>query len=408
VRAELHEAARVLRVGAAALRSPRSERVTEARRLGTTLSAAAPGAAEAFEVDVSAREFTTDVIKVLQVRHGRGRSEVTWRLRWERIRSAVQPGTLPFRLGLRIVVASVVAIGIGYWTGLVHASWAVNSSLSIFRPDGGATLSRIVLRALAATLGGFTVVAAAVAFDASTGALAAVAAVFILLTYCLGPVNYGVFGFFMTVAVLSILAVTGENPEIMAIARWQDTLLGCLVSLAVAFAMPIWQVQNLPANVSSSCGTVARWFSALAEAARQQPGARDMVGVRKKGVAVRDSISDVITTLRAAQVEPSRGVQVAALTSTFEDLRRCARQAVVAEQLLRQAAPLSAVAADRAEATARTLDRIARSVVGDMSSVEEPLPPKMAASPDGQLAAVMAHAAELAQEALQAQPRNAR
>lgn len=278
------------------------------------------------------------------------------------LRNGLQIGSVPSRFGVRIASAAAVSGLIGASVGLVHGSWAVNAGLSVLRPDGGATLPRLVRRAVGTTIGALVVFVVATLIGESRVALAVAAIAFAAVMYWLGPTNYGLYGLFVTASVLSLVALTSPDPQAMALARWEDTLVGCIVALVVAFAIPVWTVTRLPTDVARCATTTAHRFRVLAAAAARAPDERDGDELRGAGIATRDAISDVLATLHISTTEPAGRVPVDALRATFEDLRACARTGLVAEHLLTHGIAPSAPAADLAGETAALLDRLSRTL----------------------------------------------
>ena len=276
--------------------------------------------------------FTTAIAGIVAVRHWRrqptrhaGRGDLAQRIRI---------GAVPLRFGVRLSLASLISAGVGAAAGLVHGSWTINAGLSVLRPDGGATLPRLLLRSGATTIAALVVVLEAIVVGHHPPALAVGALLFACLMYWWGPSNYGFYAGFVTASVLSLFALTASNPRGLAFARWEDTLVGCAVALAVAFVVPVWKVTQLPANVARCCAATASRFRTLATSAGQSPVERDAVALRSSGATTRDAISDVVAILQVAAAEPAAGVPVATLSAVFDDVRNCVRAGVVAEHLL--------------------------------------------------------------------------
>ncbi len=180
--------------------------------------------------------------------------------------------------------------------------------------------------------------------------------------FSLGPTNYGIYGLTVTMSVLTLAAITSPHPQQLAVARLVDTLVGCLISLAIGFALPAWKVTQLPRDVAAYCATLARRFGVLARAISQPPGERDPVPLRATGIETRDAVSHVLTTLAASSLEPAGQIPVARLRAAFDEVRVCGRLAIVAESLLNQRQPASATAAALARETATTLELVSDAV----------------------------------------------
>ncbi len=278
------------------------------------------------------------------------------------VKAALQPGGVPFRFGVRIALAALVAGLIGSVGDLTHASWSVNASLSVLRPDAGGLLTRFILRASATALAAGGVVLEVVLVQGNRPGLAVSAVIFGYLMFSLGPANYGIYGLTVTLSVLTLAAITTSHAQHLAVARLVDTAVGCVVALAAGFAIPVWKVTRLPEDVAAYCTTLSRRFTGLAAAALQSPGERDPVALRATGIETRDAVTGVLATLASASLEPAGQVPVARLHATFDELRECARIAVVAEGLLNGRQPVSPLAAGLAQDTATTLELLADAI----------------------------------------------
>lgn len=294
------------------------------------------------------------------------------------ITAALVPGSLSFRLGARIALSSLVAMLAAAGLGITHASWASNAVLSMLRPDGGATLPRIAMRAVAVSCAALTVVGVALAGDGRRVWLLAAMALAIYAGYWLGPVNYGVFGFTITVAVLMILAATGSDPLEIAQARWLDTLVGCAVALVAAFAMPVWRIEALPSTLAGASSALSDWLVTIARAAADPAGHRDIEALLRAGARVRDRVSDSLAVTALARLEPPGRMPIARLRLVLLNLRASAQSALAAEHLLVHGSEPSPAAADialRAGAVAADLaNALGRVGPGGMSRRPEAEP----------------------------------
>lgn len=302
------------------------------------------------------------------------------------VAAALVPGGLPFRLGARIAGAALLAMLSATWLGIAHASWASNSVLSMLRPDGGATLPRIALRALAVSGAALTVVGVALAGDGRRSWLLVAMALAIYAGYWLGPVNYGVFGFAITVAVLMVLAATGADPLEIALARWLDTLVGCAVALLAAFLVPVWGIQAMPATVAGAAGALADWLASIGRAAGQPPEMRNPDAVRRAGAQLRDRVSDCVAVFALARLEPAGAIPVAQLRLVLANLRASGQAALAAEHLLALGAVAPAPAAAIAVQAAEVAAEVASAVQGaatDPPAAGSGAELRVAPSPDG-------------------------
>lgn len=276
-----------------------------------------------------------------------------------RVRAAVSPGSLSFRLGGRIAVGALAAMGAAAAIGLTHASWASNAVLSIFRPDGGATLPRIALRGFAVSAAAVVVVLTAYATHDNRAWLLAIMGVSMLLGYSLGPANYGIFGFFINIAVLMVLAATGADPTEIAVARWADTMVGCSVAVLIAFLIPVWKVSSLPTIVASTCSAIGDYLAEIGHSLSEPAATRDLAATRASGVRVRDLGSDASATLNVARFEPAGVVPVPMLRAVLTEIRTAGRISLATENLLVHGTPPDPAAAELAAQTSATLARFA-------------------------------------------------
>ena len=230
--------------------------------------------------------------------------------------------------------------------------------------------------------------------------LAVGALAFALLMYWLGPANYGFYTGFVTASVLSLLALTSSDPRAMAFARWEDTLAGCAVALAVAFVVPVWKVTQLPANVARCCLATASRFRTLAGSADQSAADRDVVALRNSGATTCEAISDVVAILQVAAAEPAAGVPVAMLSAVFDDVRNCVRAGVVAEHLLLEGESPGSAAVRVAGETAAVLSRLATSLEAGVPPTADPIvAPSTGEGGSGPLDGALRQALEYAERA---------
>jgi uncharacterized membrane protein YccC len=288
-----------------------------------------------------------------------------------RFKEALHPSGMPARFGLRLAGAALSAGLVGAQVGLTRAAWSVNACLSVLRPGGGPTTVRVVLRAAGNVLASVIVIVEAALLGGSRPAMVAAAVVFACLMYSLGPANYGIYGAMVTASVLSIVILTGANPQTVAVERAVDTMFGCGVALVAAFAVPTWSATRLPVDIADCSAAIGRHFGDVSDALRVGRSGRDLGAIRASGRQARDAISGVLTTLQAVSVEPERRVPVEALRAVFEDLRSCAQAGVVVDHDLEEGAPPSSTGAAQAEAIATMLNRLA-ATIGDHPAESSP------------------------------------
>jgi uncharacterized membrane protein YccC len=285
-----------------------------------------------------------------------------FQVRLAQARVALKPGSLPFRFGVRIAIASSASMALAVTLGLVRASWAGNAALSIFRPDTGGTLARIILRAAGASLAAALVVVLALMSTQNREWMLVCMALAVFLAYSLGPTNYGLFGFAMSLSILMILSAMGSDPLVMAIGRWLDTLIGCAVCVVVAFLLPIWRIEALPSTLAATCRGLASWLEGVAGQLREPPDRRWLPPVRHLGERTRDQITDTAATFRLARVEPAGSVPVGRLSLVFANVVDAARTTLAVEDLLRSETPADHSAAALADHAARTFDDSAAAI----------------------------------------------
>ncbi len=254
-----------------------------------------------------------------------------------RLWNSFSPKGDPLRSGLRVVLAVLIAEFVARELGLVHASWIAVTAMSVLRPGPGATLPRIVHRAIGTTVGVSVIIAFIYLVGSSIPILIAAIGVLVVLCYAIGKVNYFFYVTTAAPALVLMVSISGLDPLVLAEERWVDVLVGCVVATILAFAFPIWRVKQLPADVAAYATAIANYLGAIGNsiADRKMPTHEELDDIRSAARRSRVARQAVNARLGAAFVEPPhRNINVTKLSTIVARLQHTAEAAVATEVLL--------------------------------------------------------------------------
>ncbi|MDR3607708.1 MAG: FUSC family protein [Oligoflexia bacterium] len=188
-------------------------------------------------------------------------------------REAIRPWRLPFQGSLATLRANLtlnsaacrhgirmaVAIGLGeiitYAFNLYRSYWIPMTIVLLLKPEYMSTLSRGLLRVLGTLAGLVFATALFRYFPNQTGIEIAFVAGFMFLLRWIGAAHYGVFTFMLSGLVVSLLALSGLDPNDVIYARGLNTCIGGAIALITYWAWPTWsrtQVQETMAQMLDS------------------------------------------------------------------------------------------------------------------------------------------------------------
>jgi uncharacterized membrane protein YccC len=154
-------------------------------------------------------------------------------LGWLRpLREALTSRSLPARHGLRMGIASALAVWLSFALDITRGYWATITTLIVLQPYTGATTRKTLQRVGGSVLGG--IIAAGLAVVARTKlAIAGVMVPFTVAAVAVLPLNYGVFVLLLT-PVFVLLAEPHPGDWGIAGLRVVNTILGGMIALASA------------------------------------------------------------------------------------------------------------------------------------------------------------------------------
>jgi hypothetical protein len=123
------------------------------------------------------------------------------------------------------------------------------------------------------------------------------------------------------------------DPTFLAVSRWVDVLLGCVIGIAVAWVMPLRRTTSLAQDAAAYCGAVSQWFCAMAEACEVEAADRGellpvLADRRRAARATRIAFDSALST--ALLELPAPGRESAGGVATVVRAVRAAAEAGVA------------------------------------------------------------------------------
>jgi len=340
----------------------------------------------------------------------------------ERIRRSIRWGSRPLWHGCRMAAAAVVGELLGQALHLEHSSWVAVTAMMLLRPDVGPTIVRVLTRAIGTTLGVALIIPVAAVCGNSILWLSIAVGIAAVVTYSLVAVNYASQVGLLTTTIVLMLSLRGTDPTELAVARWQDVLIGCLVGVTFAFVFPLWNRGSLAEDAASYARAAADWLDSIGSAARltvqgtttrqtdstftenQNTNNHDdpllnaemdrwatgdlgelggagkseqmhpmVLAMRQRGEQTREARLKAAATLSAALLEPpSRSVTASAIGGVLNAVARCGDAGIASEVLLRHGHVTTALGADNAEQAAEELHRVAEI----LATMADPSAPK--------------------------------
>lgn len=292
----------------------------------------------------------------------------------DRLAASLSWGSRPLRFGIRMAAAALVAELISLALHLEHGSWVAVSAMMLLRPDIGPAAPRILIRAIGVTVGVGVVVGIAAVLGESTFWQVAAISLLVFLMYAVVSVNQGTQTILMTATIILLLSIGGLDPTELALARWVDVLIGCVIGTIFALAIPLWNRSSLAHDAAGYADAVGDWLSSLV-AYGDTTAATDSAAleeIRHRGRRARDARMTVNATLNASLLEPAdRKLSAGAVGVVLSWIRRCSDSGVAAEALLRHGSPMPDVAQGYALAAAGDLRDVSATLRGSRSVADD-------------------------------------
>jgi uncharacterized membrane protein YccC len=226
--------------------------------------------------------------------------------------AALTPGSEAARRGLRMAVGVGVAELVTVLFPEVHSFWLPLTVVFTLRSDWAFTLVRGVNRTLG-NLGAVIVLPALMlAFGGSPWGLALVLTVLAAVTFRWFFGNYALASFGLAGTVLVLDYALYPNDDLF-LGRIIAAVLGALLSLLVAYLMPVWRSQDAPAQVAAFTASL----DALTNEVKRELGAQVPAADIDSEQAIADArhaLTALEPTASAALLEPRPVGDVVALT----------------------------------------------------------------------------------------------
>ena len=217
---------------------------------------------------------------------------------------AVRPGTPTFRHGIRMTVAIMIAEAFTLLVPVVHSFWVPLTVVFILKPDWSFT----VLRSATRFLGNFAAVLVVPLLWTWAGNTHLATVVLVsatsLLMFKFFTGNYALASFGLAGAVLMLDETMAASPKLYEI-RVIATVVGVVIALAVALAIPTWRgVDGWPLLQRVLDGLDSWW--ALVRAGVRDPAAVSASEVNEIREAVRRDIAEARPVVEASVLEPGQ------------------------------------------------------------------------------------------------------
>lgn len=286
----------------------------------------------------------------------------------ERVRLAFDPKGVSFRHGVRLVIAVFLAIIIALILQLPTGGWIIVTALNVLRPDTGPTTVRIIRRVIGTTVG--VAIVTGILFLVGTNPLILFLLVGAAATGAFGvkTVNYGIYTSQLTVTMVMLNSIGYTVPYEIALSRWIDVGIGCVIGIALAFLFPLWTNSSLASQVSNYVSSLAEWFRSIGVAAGSNQTEREaaLADTRETGSKARANRLMANAALETAMLEPTPAeLNVDRIAVIVNQLRRCSDAGLSAEALLRHGKAAGPKSVEAAQQTAENLDKISELVLAE-------------------------------------------
>ncbi|MDX6295449.1 MAG: hypothetical protein QOH50_4524 [Kribbellaceae bacterium] len=145
------------------------------------------------------------------------------------------------RHAARLAVVAGLAELMVETTGLLEGRWVVLTVFLVLKPDYSSTVYRSIHRAVGTIVGAGLGAAAASLAHSSSGGLIVAAVIAIAAAYALFEVSYVIYSSALTVYVVILLDILGQQASTTALARLTDTAIGAALALIAYSVWPTWE-----------------------------------------------------------------------------------------------------------------------------------------------------------------------
>jgi uncharacterized membrane protein YgaE (UPF0421/DUF939 family) len=220
------------------------------------------------------------------------------------------------RLGLTAAfgqfIASYFHLDRGYWIAM--------TVLVVLKPNFGGTLQRAVQRITGTVVG--ALVAAVLSWNVRNPViLLAILPVLAFATFCLRPINYGLFTLALTPMIMVMLDVGEPGNWEMSFQRVFHTLLGgALAVLGGYLLFPVWERDKLPTQIAAAIKANAEFLHAIVTRRTEEKDQERILRRRQRKAGL--ALANAATISQRVLSEPARShVDVASPLAAINDLR---------------------------------------------------------------------------------------
>jgi uncharacterized membrane protein YccC len=206
------------------------------------------------------------------------------------LRHALRVATL---VALSDLVVRLADVSRGYWVPL--------TVLVVLRPDFGATLQRSVMRTIGTIIGLLLATALVHWVPGGDWWQLALVVVFVFGMRLAGPGNLALSAISLAGLVVVLLEINGVPAHTTLVARSAATLVGGVLALVAAVALPAWERQFVPTRLADLLGTYRDYLNAVADPVT------DQLTLQRTRAAARLARSNAQASVDRASSEPVSG-----------------------------------------------------------------------------------------------------
>jgi uncharacterized membrane protein YccC len=151
-------------------------------------------------------------------------------------------GRHAIRLAFVVTAAEILARD----TGLDRGYWVALTAAVVIRPEFSATVSRGLARMVGTSVGVLLAGLLAIVLHSNTPAEIVGIGLLCAAACSTFRVSYALFSGFLTGLVVLLVGIVTSNTLTVALFRWEDTLIGGALALAVYGLWPTWSQQQAP------------------------------------------------------------------------------------------------------------------------------------------------------------------
>ena len=237
------------------------------------------------------------------------------------------------RSGVRLGAAAALGLVVARILGIPHGSWVAATAVGLLRPDHRALTTDTLARSLGTAVGALAVIPLVAVTSSAAGVEVIVVAILALAVFMVTSANEGLFIVAMTIFVVFVQAVVGEDPLQVAEARVVAVLIGCGLAVTLLLLVPLRQGRKLRPDLADYATATAKWLDGVALEADHQ----DFPKPKKRRRKMRRARTTAQHHLDIRKIEPlGKGLPVWLSHAIFHGIHDCERAGTAAEAALRQ------------------------------------------------------------------------